>query len=72
MMNQCDIKILIIDDDKDICSSLKKVFTLDGYKVRTISKPKNAIRDFKKNTYHLIILDLKMPELSGEELLLEI
>ena len=67
-----NINILIIDDDKDICATLKKVLTLDGYKVKTLSKPETALRELQKNTYHLIILDLKMPEIRGEELLREI
>ncbi|MBC8548716.1 MAG: response regulator [Candidatus Brocadiales bacterium] len=71
-MKHYNINILVIDDDKDICESLKKVFALDGYKVKIISKPKNALRELQKNTFHLIILDLKMPEMSGEDLLREI
>lgn len=71
-MKHNNINILIIDDDKDICESLKKVLALDGYKVKTLSKPKTALRELQKNSYHLIILDLKMPELRGEDLLREI
>ena len=71
-MKHHNINILIIDDDKDICESLKKVFALDGYKVKTISNPKTALCELEKNIYHLIILDLKMPEIRGEELLIEI
>ncbi len=68
-MNHNNINILVIDDDKDICLALKKLFTLDGYRVKSISRPKNALRAIVKNTYHLILLDLKLPEMSGEELL---
>jgi two-component system OmpR family response regulator len=71
-MKHHNINILVIDDDKDICDSLKKVLALDGYKVKTISTPKTVLRELGKNTYHLIILDLKMPEISGENLLKEI
>ncbi len=71
-MKHNNINILVIDDDKDICLALKKLFTIDGYKVKTISRPRNALRAIEKNTYHLILLDMKMPEMSGEELLDEI
>ncbi len=71
-MNHENINILIIDDDKDICLSLKKLFTLDGFKVKSVSRPKNALRVLGKDTFHLILLDLKMPEISGQELLKQI
>ncbi len=71
-MKHNNINILVIDDDKDICESLKKVFALDGYKVKSISKPENALKELEKKTYHLIILDLKMPGISGEDLLKKI
>ncbi|MBT3877756.1 MAG: response regulator [Candidatus Scalindua sp.] len=71
-MQKHDINILIIDDDKDICESLKKILVLDSYKIKTISKPKRALPELQKKTFHLIILDLKMPEIRGEELLIEI
>jgi two-component system OmpR family response regulator len=71
-MKHHNINILVIDDDKDICDSLKKVLALDGYKIKTISTPKTVLRELGKSTYHLIILDLKMPEISGENLLKEI
>jgi two-component system OmpR family response regulator len=71
-MKHHNINILVIDDDKNICDSLKKVLALDGYKVKTISKPKTALRELERSTYHVVILDLKMPEISGENLLKEI
>lgn len=71
-MKHYNINILVIDDDKDICESLKKILALDGYNVKTISRAKNALRELKKNRYHLIILDLKIPEVKGEDLLKEI
>jgi len=71
-MNHNNINILVIDDDKDICEFLKKILALEGYKVKTILRATNALRELKKNTYHLVVLDLKMPEIRGEDLLREI
>ncbi|GJQ59161.1 MAG: response regulator [Candidatus Scalindua sp. AMX11] len=67
-----NINILVIDDDKDVCESLKKLLTQSGYNVNIITKPKRTLQELKKKAYHLIILDLKMPELKGEKLLSEI
>ncbi len=71
-MKHHNINILVIDDDEDICESLKKLLVTDGYSVKTITRPVYALRELKKKTYHLIILDLKMPEIRGEDLLREI
>ncbi len=72
MKHYNNINILVIDDDKDICESLKKLLVTDGYNVKTITRPMYALRELKKKTYHLIILDLKMPKIRGEDLLREI
>lgn len=71
-MKKYDINVLIIDDDRDICNSLKKLFVIDGYKVKAITNPMHALRELNKQLYHLIILDLKMPKIKGEDLLREI
>ncbi len=71
-MKKYNINILVIDDDKDICDSLKKSLVTEGYKVKAISNPMHTFRELKKKEYHLIILDLKMPTIKGEDLLRDI
>jgi DNA-binding NtrC family response regulator len=71
-MQPHEINILVIDDDKDVCEFLKKFLSEDGYNVNTLAKPDRALDRIKKKTYHLIILDLKMPHIKGEDLLTEI
>ncbi|MFQ5964143.1 MAG: response regulator [Candidatus Scalinduaceae bacterium] len=71
-MQQHKINILIIDDDKDVCEFLKKLLKEDGYNVNALTRPKRTLQELKKKTYHLIILDLKMPDIRGEALLKEI
>lgn len=71
-MQPHEINILVIDDDKDVCEFLKKFLSEDGYNINTLAKPDRALDRIKKKTYHLIILDLKMPHIKGEDLLTEI
>ena len=63
-------KILLIDDDKDMCESLSDVLTLESnYKVEYTTDPVHALELVKKTSYTLIIVDYKMPDINGIDLL---
>ena len=58
-------RILIIDDDEDIINLFKIFLEYDGYKVGAFTDPIDALYSFRKNTYDLVLLDLKMPKMNG-------
>jgi CheY-like chemotaxis protein len=63
-------KILLVDDDKDMCESLADVLTIDSnYTTRYCTKPQEAVKLIKEESFDLIILDYKMPEMNGLELM---
>ncbi len=63
-------KILLIDDDKDMCESLADVLTIDSsYITSYCTKPREALEQIKKENFDLIIIDYKMPEMNGMELI---
>ena len=63
-------KILLVDDDKDMCESLADVLSLDSdYIVSYTTEPAQALEMTKAEKYRLIIIDYKMPEMNGLELL---
>ncbi len=64
--------ILIVDDDELVLESLKMVLKEAGYKVKAVSVPEKALSVFDKDSIDLVITDLKMPNISGIELLKEI
>ena len=66
------VRILIVDDDPDVCEYLVAFLTRDGYDVHTINDPTRVIPELENNRYQIIILDLKMPRVSGVELLKQI
>lgn len=66
------IKILIVDDDKDYNLYLTKFLTDEGYVVKGITTPMDAIPTLDQERFHIVILDLKMPQINGTELLKEI
>lgn len=66
------IKILVVDDDADICDYMRLVLTQSGYEVKTQTLATAALDDLKEDEYHVVILDLMMPDINGVELIEEI
>ncbi len=61
-------RILVIDDNKSTLKVVSAILTQDNYAVYTASSPAEALEMLRKETMHLIMLDLKMPEMDGIEL----
>jgi two-component system, OmpR family, response regulator len=66
------LNILVVDDDKDVCEYLEDFLINEGYGAKTVSDPDLALEELKRGDYHLVVLDLMMPKLSGIELLKQI
>jgi len=66
------VGILIVDDDKEICDYMETFLTRDGYQVKALTNPHEAVEEVRSGRYHLIILDLMMPKIDGIELLQQI
>ncbi|GAB6157629.1 sigma-54 dependent transcriptional regulator [Desulfotomaculum varum] len=64
-------KILIIDDEEHMCWALEKGLRQEGYHVLTTTRAKEGLELIRKETPSLVILDLKMPELDGLEVLVQ-
>ena len=62
-------KILIIDDEQSILDSLSLILTYENYEVDTCLEGFTAIKKVKSNNYDLILLDIKMPNMDGLEVL---
>ena len=62
-------RILIVDDEEEICSLLTRRFVMENYFCVTATTSKEALHHFYKNQISLIICDVKMPEMDGLKLL---
>ena len=64
-----NFSILIVDDDPDVCRTLSKVLTSKGYTCYTQTDPTKVLEDIKSFHPDLAIVDIKMPRISGLDLL---
>jgi DNA-binding NtrC family response regulator len=61
-------QIMVVDDDRENGKFLEEQLSNEDCKVIWHANPRHALRKFKKGTYQVGILDLKMPQMSGVEL----
>jgi two-component system response regulator PilR (NtrC family) len=62
-------KILVVDDEKSMREILEIFLKNEGYSVSVANNGETATAEIKKDIYDLIITDMKMPKVSGLELL---
>lgn len=62
-------KILVVDDEEEIVSMLKKNLKSEGYDVEGATDRESALSKMKDEIYSIVLLDIKFPETSGQELL---
>jgi CheY-like chemotaxis protein len=66
------MEILVVDDDKTFLDKMEKTLRLDDHSVVTAQSGEKALAVLEEKEFHLILMDLKMPGLSGIELIREI
>lgn len=62
------LKILVAEDDRELCQLFTHVLTKNGYAVKGVSNGKEALDALDNDYYDLIISDIMMPEMDGYEL----
>ncbi|NOR68348.1 MAG: response regulator [Methylomarinum sp.] len=65
-------RILLVDDEANILSSLRRVFRRENYQVEVAMNGEEALQLLAQNEFQLIISDFKMPHMNGAELLKEV
>jgi len=70
-MDKVKIKLLIIDDEKDIRDSLKDILIDEGYEIHLATNALDAKKIKLSQTFDLILLDIWMPDIDGLSLLKE-
>lgn len=65
-------KILVVDDDKNICELLKLYLENDGYTVTVANDGRQAVNLFQTKTPDLVLLDIMLPKMDGWQVCREI
>ncbi len=63
------LRFLLIDDDPSVCAYLRELLSKEGHGVQVVTDPTQALDELKSEDYHVVVLDLNMPKLSGLDLL---
>lgn len=64
-----EIKVLVIDDEKNILESIKMVLEYENYSIATANTGLDGIEKFKSFKPHIVLLDVKMPGFNGIDVL---
>jgi two-component system, NtrC family, response regulator AtoC len=61
--------LLIVDDEEEMCISLREIFTAEGFLTETTTNPEEAVGILQNRSIDLILMDIRMPEIGGISLL---
>jgi DNA-binding response OmpR family regulator len=62
-------KIMVVDDEKQICQNVEKILSKNNYEVIRATSAKEALEKMAKDSFSLLISDIVMPEMNGLEFL---
>lgn len=64
--------ILIVDDDPEILDTLQEILEVNGYTIRKAATSAGAIALVRETQFRIALLDIKLPDMEGPDLLIEI
>ncbi len=70
-MDKSRVKLLVVDDERGLCLGMQEALAREGYAVDAAGSAPAALELMRERLYNLVITDIKMPGMSGLELLKE-
>jgi len=65
-------RILVVDDDVNILRIFRSILEKEGYVVDTVETGKDALKKIRKEKFNVCLVDVRLPDMDGTELLLGI
>ncbi|MHC4268817.1 MAG: hybrid sensor histidine kinase/response regulator [Planctomycetota bacterium] len=66
------LRVMVVDDEEDICNILNKYFLRDGHKVKIVNNGADAIELIEKEEFDLVLCDMVMPGVCGSDVIMAI
>lgn len=70
-MDKSRVKILVVDDERGLCAGIQEALKREGYLVDAVNDAPAALKMMGERLYNLVVTDMKMPGMSGLQLLKE-
>lgn len=71
-MDKTKARILVVDDEQGLCAGIQEALRREGYQVDATTEPAKALGWAEQRLYNLVVSDIKMPGMTGQELLLKV
>jgi DNA-binding NtrC family response regulator len=71
-MDKGRVRILVVDDEAALCLGIQETLRREGYQVEGATDPAAALRMIETTLYNLVVSDIKMPQVTGLELLVHV
>ena len=68
-MNKAAISLLVVDDERGLCAGVQEALRREGYRVDAANDGRTALELLRTRLYNLVLTDVRMPEMSGVQLL---
>ena len=69
MITHKSYRLLIVDDEKNLCRMLQTAFSIDGHETRVAEDGEAALISFVQDKPDVVLMDIRMPKLDGIEAL---
>jgi DNA-binding response OmpR family regulator len=70
-LNNGKKRVIVIDDDKSILRTFTRILQKNGYEIDVAETGKEALEKSKKKTYDLALIDIRLPDMDGTDLLVK-